>query len=374
MAEATANPRMHPGTGLEGVSIGPSEIGLVDGENGRLIYRGHDAEVLVRENCFEEVAYLLWTGELPSIAERDALRATVFENMRLVAHNAAIVGQLDPQALPMDAVRSARSAWAQSRNMDEGGTAADAQAALGAIAGAVALLGARRAGVEPGEIRADDSVARAYLRLMRGSEPTDAQVGALDAYLVLTAEHGMNASTFTGRVIVSTASDIGSGLVGAIGALKGKLHGGAPSHVSSMIDEIGTTENAEPWLRAKIEGGERLMGFGHRVYKTYDPRARALGEVAERLGSDDQRLALARHVEQTALRLLHEYKPDRRLYTNVEYYAAAVLETIDLDPGLYTPTFAVSRTAGWTAHMLEQIAYPRLIRPQVDYVGPMPKD
>ena len=366
------NPRMHPGNGLEGISIGPSEIGLVDGENGQLIYRGHDAEVLVRENCFEEVAYLLWTGSLPSEAEVNELREVVFANMRHVAEEPATVAMLDPNALPMDSVRSAMSAWAMTRQMAEGGTLADAQAALGAIAGSVALLGAKRAGVEPGEIKAGDTLARAYLRIMRGTEPTDAQVGALDAYLVLTAEHGMNASTFTGRVIVSTASDIGSGLVGAIGALKGKLHGGAPSHVSSMLDEIGTADNAEPWLREKIENKERLMGFGHRVYKTYDPRARALGEVAERLGDDDERLALARHVEQTALRLLHEYKPDQRLYTNVEYYAAAVLETIDLDPGLYTPTFAVSRTAGWTAHMLEQIAYPRLIRPQVDYVGPMP--
>jgi citrate synthase len=363
---------MHPGTGLEGVSIGPSEIGLVDGENGQLIYRGHDAEVLVREHCFEEVAHLLWTGRLPDATELAELRATVYASMRHVAEEPGTLATLDPEALPMDVVRSAISIWAQSRRLAEGGTPADAQAALGAIAGAVSLLGARRAGVEPGAIRDEDSLACNYLRVMRGTEPTDAQVGALDAYLVLTAEHGMNASTFTGRVIVSTASDLGSGLVGAIGALKGKLHGGAPSHVSSMIDEIGTAENAEPWLRERIEAGERLMGFGHRVYKTYDPRARALGEVAERLGSDDKRLGLARHVEQTALRLLHEYKPDRRLYTNVEYYAAAVLETIDLDPGLYTPTFAVSRTAGWTAHMLEQMAYPRLIRPQVDYVGPTP--
>ncbi len=367
-----SNPRMHAGTGLEGVSIGPSEIALVDGENGRLIYRGHDAEVLVREHNFEEVAFLLWIGRLPSADETNVLRNVVFENMRHVSDDPAILAMLDPKALPMDAVRSAMSAWAMTRRMDEGGTPADAQAALGAIAGSVALLGARRAGVAPGEIKAGDTVARAYLRMMTGAEPTDAQVGALDAYLVLTAEHGMNASTFTGRVIVSTASDIGSGLVGAIGALKGKLHGGAPSHVSSMIDEIGTMDNAEPWLREKIEGGERLMGFGHRVYKTYDPRARALSEVAQRLGSDNERLALAHHVEQTALRLLHEYKPDRRLYTNVEYYAAAVLETIELDPGLYTPTFAVSRTAGWTAHMLEQITFPRLIRPQVEYVGPMP--
>lgn len=367
-----SNPRMHAGNGLEGISIGPSEICLVDGENGQLIYRGHDAEVLVREHTFDEVAFLLWTGRLPSVDETNELREVVFDNMRKVAAEPATVATLNPNALTMDAVRSAMSVWSMGRNLAEGGTPADAQAALGAIAGSVALLGARRAEVTPGDIQPGDTIARAYLRIMTGAEPTDAQVGALDAYLVLTAEHGMNASTFTGRVIVSTASDIGSGLVGSIGALKGKLHGGAPSHVSSMIDEIGTADNAEPWLRAKIEGGERLMGFGHRVYKTYDPRARALGEVAERLGSDDERLGLARHVEQTALRLLHEYKPDQRLYTNVEYYAAAVLETIELDPGLYTPTFAVSRTAGWTAHMLEQINYPRLIRPQVEYVGPMP--
>ncbi len=371
MASAS-NPRMQAGNGLEGISIGPSEICLVDGENGQLIYRGHDAEVLVREQCFDEVAYLLWTGRLPNATETNELREVVFANMLHVSSEPATLAMLEPTAIPMDAVRSAMSAWGMTRKMDEGGTLADAQAALGAIAGSVALLGARRAGVEPGEIKPGDTIARAYLRMMTGAEPTEAQVGALDAYFILTAEHGMNASTFTGRVIVSTDSDIGSGIVGAIGALKGKLHGGAPSHVSSMIDEIGTMDNAEPWLRAKIESDERLMGFGHRVYKTYDPRARALGEVAERLGSDNERLALARHVEQTALRLLDEYKPGRRLYTNVEYYAAAVLETIELDPGLYTPTFAVSRTAGWTAHMLEQISYPRLIRPQVEYVGPMP--
>jgi citrate synthase len=208
---------------------------------------------------------------------------------------------------------------------------------------------------------------------MSGRVPDPPKARALDAYFTLAAEHGMNASTFTARVIVSTLSDIGSGLVGAVGALKGRLHGGAPSHVSHMIDEIGTAENAEPWLRAKLDAGERLMGFGHRVYRTYDPRARALGKVAVTLAGTDQRLALARQVEETALRLLHEYKPHRPLYTNVEYYAAAVLGNVDLPPDLYTATFAAARTAGWTAHMLEQLAHNRLIRPSVDYVGPLPE-
>jgi citrate synthase len=183
----------------------------------------------------------------------------------------------------------------------------------------------------------------------------------------------MNASTFTARVIVSTLSDLASGLVGAVGALKGPLHGGAPSHVSHMIDEIGTAENAEPWLRQKLDAGEVLMGFGHRVYRTYDPRARALGEVAESLAGENERLALARHVEEVALRLLDEYKPGRKLYTNVEYYAAVVLGGIALPPDLYPATFAAARTAGWTAHILEQLQHNRLIRPTVDYVGPMPE-
>ena len=183
----------------------------------------------------------------------------------------------------------------------------------------------------------------------------------------------MNASTFTARVIVSTLSDLASGLVGAVGALKGPLHGGAPSHVSHMIDEIGSAENAEPWLRRKLEAREVLMGFGHRVYRTYDPRARALGEIAEGLAGENERLALARHVEETALRLLEEYKPGRRLYTNVEYYAAVVLGGVDLPPDLYPATFAAARTAGWTAHILEQLQHNRLIRPTVDYVGPMPE-
>ena len=365
------NPRMHAGNGLEGISIGPSEIGLVDGENGQLIYRGHDAEVLVRENCFEEVAYLLWTGRLPNEAERQELRDTIFAAMRHVSDDQSILNTLNPEAIPMDSVRSAISAWGATRHLDEGGTLADAQAALGAIAGSVALLGARRAGVTPGEIKADDSVARAYLRVMNGAEPTDAQVGALDAYLVLTAEHGMNASTFTGRVIVSTASDIGSGLVGAIGALKGKLHGGAPSHVSSMIDEIGTPENAEPWLRDKIEKKERLMGFGHRVYRAEDPRARVLRRTAREL--DAPRYEIAEALEQAALAELRERRPDRVLETNVEFWAAIVLDFAQVPAHMFTSMFACARLAGWSAHILEQKRTGRLIRPSARYVGPAPR-
>jgi len=183
----------------------------------------------------------------------------------------------------------------------------------------------------------------------------------------------MNASTFTARVIASTGADVAAALSGAVGALSGPLHGGAPSRVLTMLDDVEREGDADRYVKSVLDRGERLMGFGHRVYRTYDPRARALGEIAEGLAGENERLALARHVEETALRLLEEYKPGRRLYTNVEYYAAVVLGGVALPPDLYPATFAAARTAGWTAHILEQLQHNRLIRPTVDYVGPMPE-
>ena len=368
----TTSGSMAAGSGLEGVVLGPTEIALVDGENGRLIYRGHDAERLAQEVSFEETAFLLWEGRLPEADELAALRRSLAETMGNVPGAVHDTLRSLTDTLPMDALRSALSVWAALRHKDESGDMADARWALGANAAIVAVH-SRGAGCEI-SVDPEAGFVENYLSGLNGSKPDAAKVRGLDAYFTLAAEHGMNASTFTGRVIVSTLSDIGSGVVGAMGALKGRLHGGAPSHVDTMLDEIGTIENAEPWLRDTLSRGERLMGFGHRVYKTYDPRARALGVVAAKLAGDDPRLGLARHVEETAIRLLEEYKPGRRLYTNVEYYAAAVLSNVDLKPELYTPSFAVARTAGWTAHMLEQIRFNRLIRPSVDYVGPMPSE
>jgi citrate synthase len=360
------------GTGLEGVSLGRTAIALVDGQNGRLIYRGHDAERLAEDCTFEQVAHLLWHGVLPDDVQLAALHARLIEGMTVPAEVHATLATLLPDGLPMDVLRTGLSAWATLRHRAEGGDADDAIWALAATPALVADIARIRANAPILAARPELGLVENLLFKMSGREPDPAKARALDAYFTLAAEHGMNASTFTARVIVSTLSDIGSGLVGAIGALKGRLHGGAPSHVSHMIDEIGTPENAEPWLRARLDANERLMGFGHRVYRTYDPRARALGKVAGSVSESDERLALARHVEQTALRLLQEYKPHRPLYTNVEYYAAAVLGNVDLAPDLYTATFAAARTAGWTAHMLEQLGNNRLIRPQVDYVGPLP--
>jgi citrate synthase len=361
--------------GLEGVSVGETRIALVDGENGRLIFCGHDAERLAQEACFEETAFLLWHGRLPDQDELAELRRQLVEGMRTPDEVLDVMRSVEiEKALAMDVLRTGLSAWGTLRGKYQGGDESDATWALGAVAAIVADHERLRQGQDVVPADPELGFVENYLLKMSGERPDPSRARALDAYFTLASEHGMNASTFTARVIVSTESDICSGLVGAICALKGRLHGGAPSHVTSMLDEIGTQDRAEEYLREKIQSGERLMGFGHRVYKTYDPRARALGIVAERLGGQDERFALARHVEQLAIRLLDEYKPGRRLYTNVEYYAAAVLGGVDLPPGLYTATFAAARTAGWTAHMLEQLANNRLIRPTVDYVGPMPED
>ena len=216
----------------------------------------------------------------------------------------------------------------------------------------------------------DLGYAAAYLHMLTGTRPEPGAARALEQYLILTMDHGFNSSTFTSRVITSTGSDIGSALTGAIGALAGPLHGGAPSRALAMLDAIGTPDRAEEYLRAEIQAGQRLMGFGHRVYKTDDPRSTLLREVATELGG--AQVDFARHVESTALRVLEELKPGRRLYTNVEFYAGVVMNSVGIPRDMFTPTFACSRTVGWTAAIAEQAANNRLIRPSALYTGPPP--
>jgi citrate synthase len=205
--------------------------------------------------------------------------------------------------------------------------------------------------------------------MLNGERPDDASARALDAYFMVAAEHGFNASTFAARVITSTRSDIASAVCGAIGALKGPIHGGAPSEVRSQLLEIGSADRAEAWIRAALDRKEKLMGFGHRVYRAYDPRAAALRTVAEGMTDIADWLALAVKVEDIALRLLAERYPDRALKTNVEYYTAAVLQGVKLLPEFYPATFAIARNVGWTAHCIEQAAVDKIIRPDVRYVG-----
>ena len=230
-------------------------------------------------------------------------------------------------------------------------------------------------GEEPIEPREDLGYAANYLYMLTGTEPHEELVRGLETYLNTVVDHGLNASTFTARVITSTGSDLVSAITGAIGALKGPLHGGAPGPALDMVFEIGDASRAEAWLRRKIESGERLMGFGHRVYKVRDPRADVLAGAAYRMftRAGDMRLyELARAVESTALRLLEEYKPDRKLQTNVEFYTALLLHGLGLEVPLFTPTFAIGRVVGWLAHCHEQRAANRIIRPQSVYIGPLP--
>jgi citrate synthase len=232
----------------------------------------------------------------------------------------------------------------------------------------VAALWRTSRGEDP--IHPDPSLGHAanFLWMLDGRRPSDDRALALERYLVLTAEHGLNASTFTARVIASTGADVVSAIAGAAGALSGPLHGGAPSLVLDMLDEVEAPERAEAWVRGAIAGGRRLMGFGHRVYRAEDPRAACLRDTAVELGG--ARIALAREVERMALAELRRAKPERALFTNVEFWAAVVLERAGIPRHLFTPTFCVSRTVGWTAHVLEQIADNRLIRPAARYVGP----
>lgn len=355
--------------GLEGVVVAETALSYIDGENGRLVYRGYEIADLAERATFEEVAHLLWMGHLPNRGELRELNAEL-ARFRPLPKSVVDVMKTEPSdAEPMDVLRTAASALGAAHRFAGAASIEHAMVLTAAMPSIVATFDRLRRGLEPVAPRADLSHAANYLYMLSGEVPSEQRTRALDTYLILTADHGLNASTFTARVIASTLSDMGSAIVGAIGALKGPLHGGAPALVMDMLRAIGRPENAEAWLTAALDRGERLMGFGHRVYKAEDPRAKVLRALAEKT-SEIAFFQLAMRVEDLALRLLHERKPGRRLYTNVEFYSAAVMHGVGLPDDLFTPTFAVSRTAGWTAHVIEQLKDNRLIRPAAEYVGP----
>lgn len=353
--------------GLEGIVAATTALSKVEGTAGRLIYRGYNIHDLATTTTFEEVAHLLWFGHLPNKAELADLKAKLAAERTLPTGVLKVISDLPTTAEPMDVLRTAASAWGASTIKGKP-TIEQAIALTARFPVFLAAFQRLRNGQEPLESRPELAHAANYLYLLSGKQPEEQHVKALDAYLVLLADHGMNASTFTARVVASTESDIVSAAVAAVGALKGPLHGGAPSKVLDMLLAIGTIENAENWLRNTLSSGQRLMGFGHRVYKTEDPRAEELRALA-RL-ADPQEFVLARRVEELALALLEEQKPGRRLNTNVEFYSAVLLSSVGLPGDLFTPTFAVSRVAGWSAHILEQVGNNRLIRPEADYIGP----
>jgi len=360
--------------GLDGVVVAETRLSLVDGERGRLVVRGHDVEALARTRRFEDVAALLWTGALPDSAgsaelarELGSARARAF---------ALVPALRDAFGAPdgMEALRAAAASLREAPGESAHALRVRLSAALGVFAAAWARLRAGKTPVAP-----DPTLAHAadLLRCVRGEPASASEVAALDAYLVTVAEHGMNASTFTARVVASTGSDAISAVVAALGALKGPLHGGAPGPVLDMLDGIGAPANAEAWLRAELDAGKRLMGLGHRVYRVRDPRAAVLERAIARLeasGGTSRYLARARAVERVAVRVLAERYPSRKLDTNVEFYTAVLLDALGLARELFTPVFAVGRVAGWLAHFDEERAHGRLIRPEVRYVGAIPTE
>jgi citrate synthase len=366
--------------GLEGVVVAETTVGDVRGLEGFYHYRQYSAIDLARTRPLEDVWQLMFEGGLPeTTAEREAFaaqiraRRTIPDAVRDVLPAIARAGD---DFVPLDALRTAVSQYGAALgfqpwlDIDRGTLYESALSTCAVVPTLITAMWRLRQGKEPVEPHDDLGYAANYLYMMHGEVPQTEHAAGVEKYLISTIDHGFNASTFTARVITSTGADLGAAVVGAIGALSGPLHGGAPSRALQMLDEIGTADRAESWLRAAVERGDRLMGFGHRVYKTDDPRSLMLRDVADKLGGE--KMELARHIEATAIKVLDELKPGRRLYTNVEFYAGIVMDRCGVPRELFTPTFAASRVIGWCTHILEQAADNRLIRPSAHYAGPTP--
>ncbi|MCL7424445.1 citrate synthase/methylcitrate synthase [Streptomyces sp. YS415] len=366
--------------GLAGVVVTDTAIGDVRGLEGFYHYRQYSAVELAQTRGFEDVWHLLVHGELPDAERAAAFAAETAALRRLpdevravlpaVAEASASAGGSGPLAgmrtalSLLGAVRGFRPVYdigADERRRD----ALAAAAAVPTLLTALYRLGE---GLEPVEPREDLPYAANYLYMLTGSVPDPVRVRAVEQYLISTIDHGFNASTFTARVIASTGADVAACLVGAVGALSGPLHGGAPSRALDTLDAIGTPERIDPWIRERVLAGDRIMGFGHAVYRTEDPRSRMLRETAQRFGGP--RVDFAVEVERQVESILAELKPGRELHTNVEFYAGVVMELCGLPREMFTPTFAAARVVGWSANILEQAEDPKIIRPAARYVGP----
>ncbi|WP_328667568.1 citrate synthase/methylcitrate synthase [Streptomyces sp. NBC_00322] len=365
--------------GLAGVVVTDTALGDVRGREGFYHYRQYSAVELAERRGFEDVWHLMFHGELPDAAQRAAFVEHTASLRRLpddvraalpaIARSCALSG-------PLAGLRTALSllgASAGLRPVYDLGTdrrRTDALAACAAVPTLLTALHRLGQGLEPVEPRDDLPYAANYLYMLTGSEPEPARARAIEQYLVSTVDHGFNASTFTARVITSTGADVAACLVGAIGALSGPLHGGAPSRALDTLDAIGTRERIDPWIRERVLAGERIMGFGHPVYRTEDPRSRMLRGIAESFGGPLVEFAV--EVEARVEAILAELKPGRELHTNVEFYAGVVMELCGLPREMFTPTFCAARVVGWSANILEQAEDSKIIRPSARYVGPPP--
>ncbi len=364
--------------GLKGVVVTDTRLGDVRGSEGFFHYGPYSAVDLARDRSLEDVWALLVDGALPDADSRTAFTGEVARLRELPPGLEPLLREVAARAGgngPLDGLRTMLSAVAAAEgfrpvyDLDRTARRRDALRLAAVVPTVVAALYRIGQGLDPIAPRPDLGHAADYLHMVTGTEPTPEVARAVEQYLVLTVDHGFNASTFTARVVASTGADLGAAIVAAVGALSGPLHGGAPSRALALLEEIGVPDRAEAWVRGAVERGDRIMGFGHAVYRTEDPRSRFLREVALRLGGE--RAELAVRVEGHIVEALAELKPGRQLYANVEYYAGVVMEAVGLPPELFTPTFAVSRTIGWTANVLEQAGDNRIIRPSARYVGPV---
>ncbi len=353
--------------GLEKVVAAETVLSDVQGANGRLIIRGLDVEYLAQELSFEQTASHLWRDFFESVPQdlQPALGAARVAAFRRLTPDFARLAAL-PET---EALRASLSLGPDGHGLQ---SAIDLTATMAVATGAIARLKDSKSPLAP-----DPSAAHAadLLRMIRGDLPNTLEASAqgalaLGAYLVTVCDHGLNASTFVARCVASTQAGLGSAVIAGLSALKGPLHGGAPGPVLDMLDGIGSADNAETWIRNALNRGDRLMGFGHRVYRARDPRADVLKRIVARLPSHHGRLALAQAIEGRILQRLAAEKPDRKLDTNVEYYTAILLEALGAPRGLFTCLFACGRVTGWIAHAREQLSTGRLVRPASLYVGP----
>ncbi|MCI3134721.1 citrate synthase/methylcitrate synthase [Phenylobacterium aquaticum] len=351
--------------GLEDVVAADTVLSDVDGRAGRLIIRGHSLDELAGRVSFEAAARLLFDGFFEGLPD-DLTAALGVARVEVFAEVAALdTGLLD--RTPIEAMR------ALTARLGDGDSLEVALRLMAAPAVFTAATVRAQAGEAP--VAPDPKLGHAadILRMLRAAPASKAEIDALDTYLVTVCDHGLNASTFAARVVASTRAGLTSAVLAGISALKGPLHGGAPGPIIDMLDGIGTPDNARTWIEAALARGDRLMGFGHRVYRVRDPRADALKAAVRRMGAGAGRLAFAEAVESAILSILKAHKPDRPLDTNVEFYTALLLESLAFPPSTFTCVFAMGRVAGWIAHAREQLAGGRLIRPASRYVGPLPK-
>ncbi len=362
------------GSGLEGVVVADTRLSRIDGEAGSLAYAGYTIEDLAEHVSFEEVCHLLWTGELPTEAELADLHRRLVSAYGLPDDVLRLIGDAPRDAHPMAVLRTAVSVLGMldaSAEVQTREASLEKAIRLTAQMAAITAATARsRAGL--GYVAPDPALGHAanLLHMMTGTIPDEAAVRTMDVALTLHAEHGMNASTFSARVTVATLSDLYSAVTSAIGTLKGPLHGGANERVMAMLREIGSPENAEAWIRAALEREQKVMGFGHRVYRAVDPRAPILRQLGQELGSSKW-IEISDRVREVMRQEMERRR--KQIYANVDFYSASVYDKLGVPSELYTNIFACARVAGWTAHVLEQLADNRLIRPKAQYVGPGPR-